>query len=421
MKILWIVNIIFPYPSKQLGIKPNVLGGWLNGLHEELIKNDGVELAIATVYNGKEVKKFFDGKTTYFLIPCKNKFKVKAEDIRMWSKISDYFVPDLVHINGSEFAFGLAYLMANPNVKSVVSIQGLVSCFSDIYLSNISNIDVIKNITIRDILKCDTLFGQQKKFFKRGLVETDLIKKADGIIGRTTWDYANTYAMVLKDKYYFCNESLRDSFYKNKWNIENIKKHTIFISQAFYPIKGFHILLKALNVLKKEYKDVKVYVAGEKIIDDRNLKSKLKINGYAKYLKSLIKKYDLKDNIEFTGFLTESEMIDKLLSTNVFVQASSIENSPNSLGEAMILGMPCVASNVGGTGDLLRHNEEGYLYAYNEYNILAYYIKKIFENDEVAIQMGLNARNHALKTHDRITNCSTMLKIYKDMINEKNN
>ena len=36
MRILWIVNIIFPFPSQKLGQKENNFGGWLNGLANKL-------------------------------------------------------------------------------------------------------------------------------------------------------------------------------------------------------------------------------------------------------------------------------------------------------------------------------------------------------------------------------------------------
>lgn len=77
-------------------------------------------------------------------------------------------------------------------------------------------------------------------------------------------------------------------------------------------------------------------------------------------------------------------MLERLLKTHVFLLPSAIENSSNSLGEAMLLGMPCVASNSGGTQDILEHKKEGYLYPYTEPAMCAEYISKIFENDELA-------------------------------------
>ena len=54
MKILWIVNTIFPYPAGQLKIEKCAFGGWLNGLANQLKEQEDVELGIATVYNGNE-------------------------------------------------------------------------------------------------------------------------------------------------------------------------------------------------------------------------------------------------------------------------------------------------------------------------------------------------------------------------------
>lgn len=53
MKILWIVNTIFPYPAKKLGMTETPFGGWLNGLVDTLKEENNIELAIATVYDGK--------------------------------------------------------------------------------------------------------------------------------------------------------------------------------------------------------------------------------------------------------------------------------------------------------------------------------------------------------------------------------
>ena len=265
MKILWIVNTIFPYPAQKLNLNINVFGGWLNGLAEQLKKVPGIELAIASTYNGKEIKEFKDDKIKYYLIPGAPAIKYNKKMEKNWIIINERFKPDLVHIHGTEYAHGLAFKNACPKVKCVISIQGLVSNCSRIYYGNIPEKDILKNITFRDIIKRDSLFQARKKFEKRGKLEVGLIEKASNIIGRTTWDYSNTKAINPNVKYYKGEETLRSSFYNMEWDINHIERHTLFCSQASYPIKGIHFAIEALKIVKERYPDVKLYIAGNNI------------------------------------------------------------------------------------------------------------------------------------------------------------
>lgn len=419
MKVLWIVNTIFPYPAKIISCSSSVFGGWMQGLMNSIVKNDCIELAIATTYNGNDLKKVVDNKVTYYLLPCRDNTKYDIGLEKYWIEVNKDFNPDLVHLHGTEFAHGLSFLNACKGIKSVVSIQGLVSLCGESYVMGIDHKDIIRNISFRDIIKHDNLYQAQKKFLKRGINEIKIIQTVDGVIGRTSWDYAATLKYTDISKYYKCNESLRDSFYKASWDYSKIEKHTIFVSQASYPIKGFHEVVKALPTIKKYYPDVKVYVAGVNIIDKSSLKSKIKTSGYAKYLMKLMKKNDVMDNIIFLGLLNENEMIDRLLKCNVFVQSSILENSPNSLGEAMLLGMPIVASNVGGTSDMLIDKKEGFLYPYGEYNLLAKYVISVFDAKDNVNEMCKNANKHAIRTHDRKKNANDMISIYNELLKKR--
>ena len=66
-------------------------------------------------------------------------------------------------------------------------------------------------------------------------------------------------------------------------------------------------------------------------------------------------------NIELLGPLLENELINELLTADLFVHASHIENSPNSVCEAMLLGMPVIATYAGGTPSILSDKNEGLL------------------------------------------------------------
>ena len=277
---------------------------------------------------------------------------------------------------------------------------------------------VQKRFTFRDFIKQDNLQQQQIKFANRGKAEVEAIQKVKNVIGRTSWDKACTTQINHNVKYYFCNETLREEFYKYEWSYEKCEKHSIFVSQATYPIKGLHFMLCAMPLILKRFPNAKLYISGSDITKSATLKDKLKKTSYANYIIELIQRYELEKNVIFTGLLDEKQMCQRYLKSNAFVCPSSIENSPNSLGEAMILGLPCVASDVGGVSDLLNNKEEGFIYQSDAPYMLAHYICEIFENKKLAFKFSKSARNHALQTHDVSENLKVILNIYKTIYNE---
>lgn len=118
----------------------------------------------------------------------------------------------------------------------------------------------------------------------------------------------------------------------------------------------------------------------------------------------LIEKYSLAGCVEFLPPLKADEMKRMYLKSNVFVSPSSIENSPNSLGEAMMLGVPCVSSLVGGVGNMLIDGAEGFTYQHDAPYMLAYYVMEIFrlqeENRRQLEDMTDMAHSHAMRLFD---------------------
>ena len=81
----------------------------------------------------------------------------------------------------------------------------------------------------------------------------------------------------------------------------------------------------------------------------------------------------------------------------------------------MLLGIPSVAADVGGISSMAAPDEV-FLYPHDEAYMLAYYIDRIFEQPEKAIDMAGRARKHALATHEPTLNARTLMKIYKDLL-----
>lgn len=415
IKVFWVTNQIFPDISIHMGMEPSFGGGWMYGLANSIKNSSVIELHVATAYKiPKLVNEEINGINYYVLPTTKSLFKYNKKLEATWKTVINKVQPDVVHIHGTEYAHGLALINSCPDINYVVSIQGMLSVCKRYYHAGLSNYDIIKAITLRDILKRDTIFSAKRKFVARGKIELDYIKKVKHIIGRTDWDLAHTKAINPKATYHFCNEVLRENFYAgNKWAFKAAEKNTIFLSQAGYPIKGLHQVLSAVSLVKKQLPDIKIKIAGDNIVKSENLVDKIKRNGYANLIIQRIKKYDLSENVVFLGVLDEHEMKQAYLSSNVFICPSSIENSPNSLGEAQLLGVPSIASYVGGVPNMINHGISGLLYRFEEIEVLAHYILQVLNSEELCTKLSLNGIIEATKRHSQQHNVEQMVSIYK--------
>ena len=126
-----------------------------------------------------------------------------------------------------------------------------------------------------------------------------------------------------------------------------------------------------------------------------------------------MRKMNVQDCITFTGPLNAEEMKTEMLNANMFLLPSAIENSPNALGEAQMLGVPCVSSRVGGVEDMIPNNDLGVMYRFSDINEMAYYICKVL--DESPHFDNANMRKQAATRHDRDANSSELLSIYKTL------
>lgn len=417
MRVLWITNILFPEASQLLRGEgeQKASGGWMLGAAEALLKNRVIELFMATVSPLVSDLRILKGKIiTYYVLPYgRGNLLYNADYEKYWKQVSDDVQPDIIHIHGTEYTHGLAYVNACGSDKVVVSLQGIKSVIAKYYCAGISKKEIYENFTFRDLIR-GTIISDQKKFQKSGIYEIELLRKVSHIIGRTSWDKAQAWAVNSKARYYVCNETLRKEFYGgNKWTCTTCRKHSIFLSQAGYPVKGLHQVLKAMPLILRHYPDTAIYIAGRNVINANSIKEKLRLSGYGHYLKQLISSYHLEEKIHFLGNLTAEQMKQEYLKSNVFICPSSIENSPNSLGEAQLLGVPCISSYVGGTPDMMNGNEEN-LYRFEEVEMLAEKICTIFSNKNNQIDM----REEASRRHDPKTNSDRLYEIYKLIIED---
>ncbi|MCH5274563.1 MAG: glycosyltransferase family 4 protein [Lachnospiraceae bacterium] len=431
MKVLWLCNLMPPVIAEALKLPASNKEGWISGLLAEWKRHreeSGIELGICfPLTPGSLPNKMppkgdipitgeVEGISFYgFFEDTVRPERYDADLEKQLTNILKSFVPDLVHVFGTEYPHALAMAKCIDSRRLLVGIQGLCSRIADCYGAGLPGW-VQKRFLLRDLLKRDNIAGQQKKFLRRGKMEIQCLQLASYITGRTAWDRAAVKEINPGAEYYEMNETLRPDFYEARWDREKCEAYSIFLSQGNYPLKGLHLLIKALPRIKEQYPQVKVYVAGDVITRYETLKNKLKIGSYGQYCRKLIHKYKLENTVCFVGPLSSLKMRDRYLQSHVFLSASVLENSSNSVGEAMLLGMPVVSSDVGGIASLLTDKREGLLYPCMDEKALAEAVCRMFGEDDFAMECAKRARERALKTHDSESNYNRLLEIYNTLL-----
>ncbi|MCR5690369.1 MAG: glycosyltransferase family 4 protein [Clostridiales bacterium] len=415
MKILWTVNLIPRPAAEELGIKSDVLGGWVESMAGQLRTFDGLKLVIACKSDtGLDFTAQRDG-VSYRAIPYRRNVSV-GDLMPVCEKLIKEERPDLIHIEGTEFPHAGAMLKAakNAGVPAVVSMQGILNGQYGYQCGLLPIDDMLLSASPVKVFSALTLHLRKTRWYApRMKPERELIANAEYILGRTTWDRAHTYTLNPDARYYSCPRVLRPPFYELKWDINAVERHSLYVGNSYYALKGFHFLVQALPGLIRDYPDLKVYVAGHKPFGDK--RSLLK-KGYGAYLKYLIDSLGVGEHIVFTGTLTADEVAKRLSTVNAYVLTSVAENSPNTLGEAMLVGAPCVSSYVGGAPDMAVDGEEALFYRSDDPAMLAWRIKQIFDDDALAVRLSQNAGMKAARTHDAANNARTLYNVYLDIL-----
>ena len=417
MNILWLTNVVIPEASILWNEKPTPFGGWLVHASKMLSTKEGMELSV--LFPKPHINRLTQVKgerITYYGFPST---ATSDDELNAYlTEALNSIKPDIVHIYGTEYkhSYQMIKLCNEKGINLVTSIQGLVSVYADHYGAFLPP-KVLLRHTFRDFIKNENIMKQQEQYRKRGYYELKAIQNSKHIIGRTSWDYACVKQMNPDAIYHFCNETLRMSFYHNEWSLASCEKYSIFASQGYYPIKGLHMLIEAFKLVSKAYPEAKLYISGENVFSKTGRLGFLKQSSYSKYINDLIKSNHLEDKIHFVGILDEDGMINQFMKAHVFVLPSAIENSPNSIGEAMMLGVPTIASYVGGVMNLVHHEKDGFLYQFDAPYMLAHYINELFSHDDLALKVSKEAKLTARDIHNPETNLNQLVSIYQDILN----
>ena len=420
MKVLWFTNT--PCGASGRLTSQSISSSWLSSLESVLKKNSNIELHVAFYYKENINDFIYEGVYYHPIYDNRNKSKLKI----LINNYREYFFgprnhniknllavvykvkPNLIHYHGTECEFGLLQKEFT-NIPSVISLQGVLnSCYEKLYSGICSSI-ISRNESIISKLTCQTIKMSEKRIAHGAIRELDILNISKNIIGRTDFDYHASLAISPNATYYKGNEILREEFYLSKWEKTTFNSQLTIattISSGFY--KGLEVILRtAINLNRINFK-FKWIVIGQ----TENSRDAMIISKY------LNQKFSL-NNIEMVGRKNAIEIVNILKQADLYCQTSHIENSPNSVCEAMLIGMPIIASYAGGTSSILENNKEGYLLQDGDSFSSAGAIIVLSKDFSKAQSWGINARKRALVRHNPERVAEEYYNIYQKILLRK--
>lgn len=421
MKILWLTNHIMPDHAQVLGLVPSPRGGWMPTLAEAIVESGKVTLGVATNVTGTALRQDNINGVRYFTTPSPkgpiNNGCLPDALVMAYQRAVEEFRPDVIHIHGTEYFQGLLTGRGHLNCPTVISIQGILDVYQRHYFGGLSFGKLLTTRTLRDWIRMDGLIEQRFRMGKRASVENEIFTSNYAFVGRTIWDRAHTLRLNPKARYYHCDEMIRQPFHDGHWYNSRIQRHSIFAPSASYPLKGFHVLVKAAAILRKEFPDIVLrtplanFYPG--LTGVKRFWQNRRVGGYARYLNDLICAEGLEYHVFPLPSLDAKSMTIELMKAHVFVLPSLIENSPNSLAEAMLVGTPSIVSNVGGVSSMVQDNDSALLFPPGDEAVLAEQIRKVFLDDRLTDELSRRARAVSRIRHSKEKIIGDMIEIYR--------
>jgi glycosyltransferase involved in cell wall biosynthesis len=169
--------------------------------------------------------------------------------------------------------------------------------------------------------------------------------------------------------------------------------------------KGHIILLRAIKNLHDNYPKLRALLLGEDQTSGKFFE--------------IVKSEGLQNTFVWLGYV--NDVGKYLVKSEIFVLPSlKREGMPTSILEAMLFGVPIIATRVGGVEELVEDGKTGILIEPNNCIELAENIKYLIEHDAVRIEMGRNARNFVLKERSIQQMFDNHYKIFSKLIEKKN-
>lgn len=389
-------------------------GGWIASIQRGVQRLPDVELGFV-FYTDGQMAPFIDENTHYYPVRrlgyskktrMLNRIMGRTEyeeNLPRFLEIIKDFKPDIIQIYGTEFPFGLIVKHVQ-DIPILVFVQGNLTVYEKKYFSGFNMPGLF-----RQIRSGYPFFGADYHIWKKRVkIEQEIMKNTKYIGGRTDWDRRICRILAPDARYFVLDDALREPFFHIKWAPPHNEVPVFFTTSSPVMYKGLETIIDTARLLMENKFKFTWLVAG--------LKEEQAFVQMVKKLRAVDSFEAL--NIRLAGNLSADDLAKNLQQADAFVQVSHIENSPNSLCEAMLVGTPAITSLAGGTLDLIQDGITGTVVQNGDPYALAGAMIELTEQPERSIRMAGAAQQAARKKHDIARIMDQLMAVYSEIIRD---
>lgn len=411
------MNVLFFSNTDISTIDIKGTGNWIQSLIESLlISKKNIKICVA--FHDKNVRRvtFYNNNNVKIAkIPIAYTSNRMFKILQNWNLLNEYknatmdyleivskVKPDIIQIFGLESPFiRIIDLVSQP---ILVHIQGLLAPYMYKNRLRIKSRELLFSNSIKNNIVGYNFITFNKKMSKHLKLEKRIYHKCKYFLGRTDWDRRCVKAFAPQARYFYCQEIMRQSFYKIEWQKPNNNKFIFYTTIVDGFFKNVDMIFEVSFILEKYHKNLSFewHIGG--------------VSDHDKISKIMKKRGIIPKNLKLLGRLNSQEIIKELLNANLFIYPSAIENGCNAVQEAMLCGIPIVATHAGGLSTTIEDKKTGVLVQEGDPYVLAGAIIEMLENEKETLELGKNARQIAHKRHLGSTIVENLINIYEKVL-----
>ena len=293
-------------------------------------------------------------------------------------EVIDRFCPDVIVVFGSERSFGL--VATKTDIPVILHIQGLIGpCYRGYFPPGASMIKYI--LEAGGFTKALTRFYKMRNLRHAAKREAAILGGVRNFLCRTAWDKAMVAEANPSARIFHCDEVLRPQFYSAApWKPSTTDKPVFVTTISEPPYKGMDVILRAGAILSSKGFPFEWKVYG---------------NVEPRFFEKLTGITCREAGITICGPAPAEEIARALCECTAYIHPSYMDNSPNSVCEAQIIGAPVIATRTGGIPSLIEEGATGMLFPTGDAEALA----ELMHKDLSALSAA--EREKALIRHDK--------------------